>query len=54
MAFHLNELRKVNKIRTHFSGVVPDMPIHYWFKNVEKPTVKSIISKYLLNFQIDG
>jgi len=37
-AFHLNELRVVNKFRQHQSGRVPDMPIHAWYKNHEKPT----------------
>jgi len=38
MAFHLNELRYVNKERKHLSGHVPDMPIHKWFKDLEVPT----------------
>jgi bifunctional polynucleotide phosphatase/kinase len=37
-AFHLNELRNVNKHRKHLSGVVPDMPIHKWFKDLEVPS----------------
>ena len=48
IAFHLNELRKVNIIRPHLSSIVPDVLIHFWFKNVQKPNVN--INIYMYNF----
>jgi len=37
---HNNKQRKINEHHSHLSGKVPDIPIHSFFKNHEKPTVK--------------
>ena len=39
LAFHLDSLREINKYRQHFSGKVGAIPIHFFFKNLEKPQV---------------
>ena len=40
LAFHLNNLRAINKNRKHYSGHVNNIPIHTFFKNFEQPEIK--------------
>ena len=39
LAFHLNNLRAINKNRNHYSGHVNNIPIHAFFKNFEQPEI---------------
>ena len=40
LAFHLNNLRAINKNRKHYSGHLNNIPIHTFFKNFEQPEIK--------------
>jgi len=39
LIFHLNNLRDINKVKKIYSNSVPDVVIHTWYKNLEKPSL---------------
>ncbi len=45
VCMHNNQQRVTNPHRQHLSSKVPSIPIHGWFKNLEKPTLGEGISE---------
>ena len=40
VCIHNNNQRKINPYRKHLSSKVPPIPIHDFFKNLEKPSIE--------------
>jgi len=51
LVFHLNEMRSINRHRTHNSKNVADVIVHTWYKNFSQPTKSEGFSEILeVNF----